>query len=61
VAVVRASRSDEALVDREAEDDANGFVAARALPPQKARILLQVLLANGVTDAASIQTAFDGR
>ncbi|WP_284124707.1 asparaginase [Parerythrobacter aestuarii] len=58
--VVRASRADEGLVDREAEDDANGFVAARALNPQKARILLQLLIAEGVTDPAAIQRAFDG-
>ncbi len=59
--VVRASRADEGLVDREAEDDANRFVASRALNPQKARILLQLLLASGVTDAAAIQQAYDGR
>lgn len=57
--VVRASRVDEGLVDREPEDDPNGFVAARALNPQKARILLQVLLANGVSDLARVQNAFD--
>ncbi|WP_374409267.1 asparaginase [Pelagerythrobacter sp.] len=61
IVVVRSSRLDEGLVDREPEDDANGFVAARALNPQKARILLQVLLANGVRDVAEIQTAFDRR
>ena len=61
IPVVRASRVDEGLVDREPEDDANGFVAARALNPQKARILLQLLLANGVADSADIQTAFDRR
>ncbi|RIV78112.1 asparaginase [Pelagerythrobacter aerophilus] len=61
VAVVRSSRLDEGLVDREPEDDANGFIAARALNPQKARILLQVLLANGVDDPAAIQAAFDRR
>ena len=59
--VVRASRADEGLVDREGEDDANGFIAARALNPQKARILLQVLIASGVIDPAEIQRAFDGR
>ena len=58
--VVRASRADEGLVDREHDDDGNRFVAARALNPQKARILLQVLLAGGVTDPAAIQRAFDG-
>ncbi|MBX7483732.1 asparaginase [Qipengyuania qiaonensis] len=61
VAVVRASRANEGLVDREPEDDANGFVAARALNPQKARILLQMLVAGGETDPAAIQRAFDGR
>ncbi len=61
LAVVRASRTDEGLVDREPEDDANRFVAARALNPQKARILLQLLLASGTTDPAAIQSAFDGR
>ena len=58
--VVRASRADEGLVDREPEDDTNGFVAARALNPQKARILLQLLIADGVSDPAAIQRAFDG-
>ena len=61
IAVVRASRADEGLVDRDPEDDANGFVAARALNPQKARILLQLLLASGETDPAALQRAFDGR
>lgn len=60
LAVVRASRADEGLVDREPEDDANGFVAARALNPQKARLLLQLLIAEGVSDRAAIQQAFDG-
>ena len=60
VFVVRASRAEEGLVDREPDDDRNGFVAARALNPQKARLLLQVLIANEVTDLAAIQRAFDG-
>ncbi|HAU22613.1 MAG TPA: asparaginase [Erythrobacter sp.] len=59
VSVVRASRADEAVVDREPEDDENQFVAARALNPQKARILLQFLIASGATDPAEIQAAFD--
>ncbi|MEL7446852.1 MAG: asparaginase [Pseudomonadota bacterium] len=59
--VVRASRLDEGLVDREPEDDANSFVAARALNAPKARILLQMLIAAGVSDPAAIQRAFDGR
>lgn len=61
VPVVRASRVDEGLVDREAEDGANGFIAARALNPQKSRILLQLLLASGVNDPAGIQAYFDRR
>ena len=61
IPVVRASRADEGLVDREPEDDANRFVAARALNPQKARILLQLLVAGGETDPAAIQRAFDAR
>ena len=59
--VVRASRADEGLVDREPKDAANGFVAARALTPQKARILLQLLLASGERDPAALQQAFDRR
>ncbi len=59
--VVRASRTDESLVDREPEDDENGFVAARALGPAKARILLMLLVANGITDPAAIQASFDRR
>ncbi len=61
IVVVRSSRVDEGLVDREGEDEANRFVAARALNPQKARILLQLLLASGTSDPAAIQQAFDGR
>ncbi len=61
VPVVRATRVDEGLVDRnvEVEDDALGLVAARALGPAKARILLMVLIANGITGAAEVQAAFD--
>ncbi len=62
VPVVRSTRVDEGLVDRnvEVDDDALGLVAARALGPAKARVLLMVLIANGVTDAAAVQAAFDG-
>ncbi len=59
--VIRSSRTDEGLVDREPEDDTNGFVAARTLNPQKSRILLQLLLAAGETDAGRIQAEFDRR
>ncbi len=61
VLVVRSTRVDEGLVDRAPNDDANGFIAARALGPAKARILLQVLIANGVTDLARMQDAFSKR
>ena len=61
VPVVRASRVDEGLVDREPEDDAAHFVAARALNPARARILLQLLLANGITDPVAIQQEFSRR
>lgn len=61
VPVVRATRVDEGLVDRnvEVEDDALGLVAARALGPARARVLLMVLVANGITDPAAVQAAFD--
>lgn len=61
VPVVRASRVDEGLVDREPEDDTANFVAARALGPARARILLQLLLANGIADPARIQAEFSRR
>ncbi|MEO0871906.1 MAG: asparaginase, partial [Pseudomonadota bacterium] len=59
--VVRASRLEEGLVDCEPGDDANGFIAARALGPPKARVLLALLIANGVSEVAAIQAAYDGR
>jgi len=37
-----------------------GLVAARALGPAKARVLLMVLIAGGISDAARVQAAFDG-
>lgn len=63
VPVVRSSRVDQGSVDRnlEVDDDAYGFVAARGLGPAKARILLQVCLANGIADPAAIQAEFDRR
>ena len=63
VQVVRSSRVDQGSVDRnlEVDDDALGFVAARGLGPAKARILLQVLLANGISDPAAMQAEFDRR
>ncbi|MFT8432266.1 MAG: L-asparaginase 2, partial [Acetobacter orientalis] len=60
VAVVRASRVGTGLVNRNVEvsDDQHGYVASYDLNPQKARILLQLLLATGVTSATQIQAAF---
>jgi L-asparaginase len=63
VPVVRASRVDQGYVDRnlEVDDDARGFVAARSYNPAKARILLQLLIATGLTDPAQMQAHFDRR
>jgi L-asparaginase len=63
VPVVRSTRVDQGSVDRnlEVDDDACRFVAARGLGPAKARILLQVLLAKGISDPASLQAEFDRR
>ena len=63
VPVVRSTRVDEGMVERnvEVDDDARGFVAARTLGPAKARMLLMVLIASGITDAAVVQAAFDAR
>ena len=63
VPVVRSTRVDEGQVDRnvEVDDDARGFVAARSLGPAKARVLLMLLIASGVTDADAVQAAFDGK
>jgi L-asparaginase len=61
VMVVRSSRTDEGLVDREEDDGRNGFVAARALGPAKARILAQLLIASGKADLAEAQEYFDRR
>ncbi|VVT11744.1 asparaginase [Erythrobacter sp. EC-HK427] len=61
IPVVRATRVDEGLVDPEPGDATHGFIATRALGPAKARILLQVLIASGVTGQAEAQAAFDRR
>jgi L-asparaginase len=63
VPVVRSSRVDQGSVDRnlEIDDDALGFVAARGLGPAKARILMQLLLASGISEPAAMQAEFDRR
>jgi len=59
--VVRASRTDQGLVDPVPGDAEDGFVAARALGPPKARVLTALLLANGITDPEKAQRFFDER
>ncbi len=61
VVVVRASRTASGPVMRNIEvtDDAYDFVASSFYTPAKARVLLQVLLANGITKADAVQTAFN--
>jgi L-asparaginase len=61
VAVVRASRVPAGQVRRnvEIDDDLNGFAVAGGLNPQKARVLLQLLIANDVTAPDAVQRAFD--
>lgn len=60
IVVVRSSRVGRGLVDRnrEVNDDALGWIAARALSPQKARILLALALTR-TRDLAEIQRLFD--
>ena len=63
VLVVRSSRVGTGYTHRNAEvdDDKLGFAAALDLNPQKARILLQLLVANGTTEIKSVQEAFEMR
>ena len=49
---------DEEL-EMELDDSRLGFLVARHLNPQKCRLLLQILLANGVHDPVEQQQAFD--
>ncbi len=60
IVVVRSSRTGRGLVDRnlEVDDDRLGWIAARALSPQKARILL-VLGLTRTRDLAELQRLFD--
>jgi L-asparaginase len=60
VLVVRSTRVGSGFVNRNVEvnDDALGFAVSLDLNPQKARVLLQLLIANGATDPKAIQQAF---
>ena len=60
VVAVRGSRVGSGYVNRnvEVDDDKLGLVAFLDLNPQKARILVQLLIANGTTDAKQVQEAF---
>ena len=60
IVVIRASRVGSGFVNRNVEvnDDKLGFAVALDLNPQKARVLAQLLIANGVTDPGKVQDAF---
>ncbi|MEU8899499.1 asparaginase [Nocardia sp. NPDC048505] len=60
VLVVRSSRTGSGSVVRNAElnDDQLGTISALGLNPAKSRILLQLLLSDGVTDRGEVQRAF---
>lgn len=62
IVVVRSTRVMSGFVNRnvEVDDDKSGFVVSLDLNPQKARLLTQLLIANGVTDPARVQQAFTG-
>ncbi len=63
VVVIRASRVGSGFVNRnvEVDDDTLGFAVSLDLNPQKARILAQLLIANGVTDPRAVQEAVGRR
>lgn len=60
VLVVRSTRVGSGFTNRnvEVDDDRYGLVTSMDLNPQKARILLQLLLAHGKTEPDDIQAAF---
>jgi L-asparaginase len=57
IIVVRSTRVGSGFTNRNAEvnDDELGFAASLDLSPQKARILMQLLLLKGVTDINQVQ------
>jgi L-asparaginase len=60
VLIVRSTRVGSGFVNRNVEvnDDTLGFAVSLDLNPQKARILLQLLIANGIKDPQAVQQAF---
>jgi L-asparaginase len=60
IVVVRASRVGSGFVNRNVEvnDDTSGFAVSLDLNPQKARILTQLLISNGITQTSQVQKAF---
>ncbi|SAK86996.1 L-asparaginase [Caballeronia hypogeia] len=62
IVVVRSTRVLSGFVNRnvEVDDDKRGFVVSLDLNPQKARLLTQLLVANGITDPGRVQEAFKG-
>ncbi|MBL8645470.1 MAG: asparaginase, partial [Rhodospirillaceae bacterium] len=62
VLVVRTSRVGRGFIEEnlEVDDKASGFAANTSLTPQKARVLLQMLLANRTTDIQAVRAAFNG-
>ena len=63
VLVVRSSHVGMGFTNRNAEinDDKMGFAASLDLNPQKSRILLQLLISNGVTDIDKVQAEISRR
>jgi L-asparaginase len=61
VAIVRSSRtgSGHVMHNGAANDDALGFVSAGTLNPYKARVLLALALASGITEHTALQHIFD--
>jgi L-asparaginase len=60
VVVVRSTRVGSGFVNRNVEvnDDTLGFAVSLDLNPQKARVLLELLIANGITEPKAVQQAF---
>ena len=63
IPVVRSTRVGSGVTHRNAEvdDDRLGLAASLDLNPQKARILLQLLIQSGVTGPRQVQEAFEVR